>query len=270
MLRNKRNRIDTVFDHNSQKGGKVFMPFITAGDPSLKDTEQLVAAMCRGGADIIELGVPFSDPLADGPVIQRAAGRALKNGVSLRDVFDLVSRLRENNTLADRPVVLLLYYNIVYAYGEEKFIRDAVSAGVDGAVIPDLPLEAGGDLRRIGQAAGFSLIAMITPATGADRIGLIAQQASGFIYYTAVTGVTGKRDKIRGQLAGEIKRVKDLTELPVLLGFGIANKQQAEQAAGYADGVIIGSALVELVERYHDEERCIRVQRFIKDIKEVV
>lgn len=263
------NRLDTVFARAREKGAKVFMPFITAGDPSLEQTEKIVTAMCRGGADIIELGVPFSDPLADGPVIQRASYRSLENGTNLPRVLALVSRMRQNNMLGSTPVVLLLYYNTVYAYGVEKFARDAAAAGVDGAVVPDLPLEAGQSLRRLGKQAGLSLIAMVTPTTGRDRAKKIVDHAAGFIYYTAVTGVTGKRDTVRQQLAAEIDRLKQITDLPVLLGFGIANREQARQAVRFADGIIMGSALVELVEKHPARELPARLETFVRDIKTV-
>ncbi|WP_366923663.1 tryptophan synthase subunit alpha [Metallumcola ferriviriculae] len=264
------SRLETALDGARRRDRRVFMPFITAGDPHLDRTEELVAAMRRGGADIIELGVPFSDPLADGPVIQRASSRALKNGTTMRQILDLAGRMRGNGTLGATPLVLLLYYNTVYVYGEERFARDAAAAGVDGVVIPDLPLEAGGSLRSMCNKTGLTMIAIVTPTTSVDRIKMITDNAEGFIYYTAVTGVTGIREGLRQELMGEIKQLKQLTNLPVLLGFGISNSQQARQAAAFADGIIMGSALVELIENSLGSEMPKLIERFVREIKQVI
>lgn len=270
LMDNSSNRIDRAFMVAKRQGQKVFMPFITAGDPSLEDTAKLMAAMRRGGADIIELGVPFSDPLADGPVIQRASVRALNNRVNLDKVLTLVSGLRSDGTLKDTPVVLLIYYNTIYVYGLDRFVEAAVKCGVDGVVVPDMPLEAGRDLRRYAAELGLHVIGIAAPTTGTGRLEEISKYASGFIYYTSVTGVTGVRDSLRNELAAEVSRVKKITDLPVLIGFGIGNKEQARQAALIFDGVIMGSALVKLVEQYPSEILPEQLEQFVAQIKEAI
>ncbi len=261
------SRLDKTFTLAKASGRKVFMPFITAGYPSLKDTAKLVAAMCRGGADIIELGVPFSDPLADGPVIQKASQAALINGTTLSKVLDLVSDMRHGSELGEVPVVLLLYYNTIYAYGPERFVADAVDCGVDGIVVPDLPYEESGELRALARSKGLAVIAIAAPTTSPERLKRILKDASGFVYYTSVTGVTGTRKALREQLSGEIVKVKHATTLPVLIGFGIANADQARQAAVISDGVIMGSSLINLVEKCAPSALQTELEEYIRAIK---
>lgn len=230
-------KIEQVFGNR-----KVLITFITAGDPSLAATEKLIFDLEKVGADIIELGLPFSDPLADGPVIQASHQRALKNNVTLADVFKLVGKVRKKTQI---PICFMLAYNLVVRYGEEKFYSNCEQYGVSGVVVPDLPPEESGVVSR---EPGVARIGFVAPTSTEERIQRATTKASGFIYLISVAGVTGKRlSGDQGDLGSQVAQIKRFTKLPVAIGFGISVPKQAAAAAKVADGVIVGSALVDLI-----------------------
>ncbi len=233
-----------------------FIPFVTAGDPSLGATADLVETLAGAGADLIELGVPFSDPLADGPTIQRAAERALAAGVTLRAILAAIPEMRRR---VETPIVLMSYLNPVLRYGLEKFARDARRAGADGAILSDLPVEEAGPALAAFDAAGLDLIFLAAPTSGSARLARIAAASRGFVYCITRTGVTGARAELPAELRGLIASIRAVTEKPVALGFGISTPEQARAAARLADGVVVGSAIVELIARHGaDPERMLR------------
>jgi len=239
------SRIGPVFER--LRGSRAaLMPFLVAGDPNLASTSQAVEALIRAGADLIELGVPFSDPIADGPINQRAYQRALAAGVTPRDVLGLVRDLRARFGV---PIVLLSYFNPILQFGLDRFCAEAVASGVDGLVIPDLPPDEAGDLARHARAAGLDLIFLLSPTSTDARIRLAGAQSSGFIYCVSLTGVTGVRDRVSGEVEGLLKRIRQHTGLPICVGFGVSTADQARQVGAVADGVIVGSAIVALLEQ---------------------
>jgi tryptophan synthase alpha chain len=235
------NRIGQTFKRLRLQGKKAFIPYVMAGDPSLSETRETVLLLERCGADIVELGVPFTDPLADGPTIQRAAERALHSGVTLRKVIGLAGDLRHE---CRAPIVLMTYYNPVFKYGLEGFVRDAVGAGVAGVIIPDLPPEEAEELLRFAAPKGFSTIFLAAPTSTGERIRKIARVATGFIYYVSMTGITGARLSLDSSLAGSLDTIRSVTKKPIAVGFGISTAEEARTVSGSADGVIIGSAIV--------------------------
>ncbi|WP_040196661.1 tryptophan synthase subunit alpha [Candidatus Soleaferrea massiliensis] len=235
------NRIEKAF-----RNGTAFIPFITAGDPNLDVTEQLVVRMAASGADLIELGVPFSDPVAEGPVIQQANERALAAGVTTDGVFEMVKRVRKQT---DIPLVFLTYVNPVYTYGTERFMRNCADSGVDGLIVPDLPYEEKDELLPFAKKHGIKLIALVAP-TSQERIRMIAKEAEGFVYCVSSMGVTGVRSQIKTNLSAMIASVKAANDLPCAIGFGIASPEQAHEMGEIADGVIVGSAIVKIIEQY--------------------
>lgn len=238
------NRIDSRFALLRQQGRKALITYITAGDPDLETTRRCVLAMAASGADVVELGIPFSDPLADGPVIQQAVQRALSGGFRLRQAFELVAALRQDTQL---PLVFMTYFNPVMQYGAERFAGDAAQAGVDGLIIPDMPVEESEPMLAFCNRVGLHLIPLVAPTTTDERLRRIAASAGGFIYCVSLTGVTGEREKLSERLFGLIERLRPLTSLPLAAGFGISTPEQARDAARVADGVIVGSALVRLI-----------------------
>ena len=241
------NRIDQKFMALRKANKKAFIPYITAGDPDLAVTEQLVLALEKAGADIIELGVPFSDPMADGPVIQAASFRALEKGTNLRQILDLVGRIRR---VSDVPIALMSYYNPVFHFGDQAFAAAASAAGVDGVIIPDLPVDEADVLRREAAAKGLAVIFFMAPTTPPARMQAIADAATGFIYYVAVAGVTGARRAVAAEIAQKLRQIKQVTDQPVCVGFGVSTPAQAQEIARGADGVIVGSALVRLIHEH--------------------
>ena len=231
---------------NAFKNGKAFIPFVTCGDPDLETTEQIVYAMVEAGADLIELGIPFSDPTAEGPVIQGANIRALANHVTTNDVFDLVRKLRKTVTI---PMVFMTYANVVFSYGSEKFISICKEIGIDGLILPDIPYEEKDEFDGICKKYDLDLVSMIAP-TSHDRISMIAKEANGFIYCVSSLGVTGTRSKITTDIGAMTKLVKAATDTPCAIGFGISTPEQAKEMAAHADGVIVGSAIVKLCAKY--------------------
>lgn len=262
------SRIQKRFDWLKSKSEKALVAFITAGDPDLASTKELFSVIEEGGADIIELGVPFSDPLADGPVIQAASQRSLKSGTTLKKIILLVREIRESSQL---PIVLMTSYNPVYAYGQEAFVEDAVEAGVDGVIVPDLPPEEAGEFDALAQAKGLDVIYLLAPTSTPDRIEMIGSKSRGFIYYVSLTGVTGVRQSMAQNVAEKVGRIKQATSLPVLIGFGISEPEHAQAAAECSDGVIVGSALVRLIEENPDSaERNKKLGVFVRNMKQAL
>ncbi|MBU3911761.1 MAG: tryptophan synthase subunit alpha [Candidatus Omnitrophica bacterium] len=240
------NRIDLKFKELKKNNKKAFIAFIMAGDPSIDITEKLIFELETSGADIIELGVPFSDPLADGPTIQRSSQRALKNKVNLDSVFNLVKRIRSRTQV---PVVFLTYYNLIYYYGLERFARMAKASGVDGAVIPDLPFEESGPLRDVARKNGVAIAHLAAPTSSKERLKKIAEASTGFIYYVSLTGTTGAREILPQEIFENLRLIKKMTRKPVCVGFGISSAEQVARISMAADGVIVGSAIVKVIEK---------------------
>ena len=240
--------IGTTFKKLKKEGKKAFIPYIMAGDPSLEKTKEVVLLFDECGADIIELGVPFSDPLADGPTIQRASERALKNGVTLRKVISLVSEIRrgekELRQITRIPVVLMTYYNPVFKYGEKNFVEDAKDAGVDGVIIPDLPPDEAEDFVKLSRKTALDIIFLLAPTSDDDRIKRVAKASRGFIYYVSITGITGAALLLDGSMEILISKIRKHTEKPIAVGFGVSKPEEASAVARVSDGVIVGSAIV--------------------------
>ncbi|MBS4023414.1 MAG: tryptophan synthase subunit alpha [Dethiobacter sp.] len=238
------------------EGKKALIPFLTAGDPDFSSTAELLPVLAENGADVIELGVPFSDPLADGPVLQAAAGRALAAGATPDCVFRLVREFRQNFAT---PVVLLVYYNNIFRLGTDRFCKQAALAGVDGLVVPDLPFEEAGELDIAAAECGLINIRFVSPTTTDRRLEKICETAAGFIYCVSVAGVTGERSELDGRVAGLVRRAAAFTAVPVIVGFGISTPRQAADAASVADGVIVGSALVARLAAEKEVEQKVKV-----------
>ena len=235
------NRIDATFARLRAGDRKAFIPYITAGDPTLGRTRQLVHALERAGADVLELGIPFSDPLADGRTNQEAAERALKNHVTLADVVALVRAVRAETQL---PILFFTYVNPVFQYGYGRFARDAADAGLDGVLALDMPPEEAAPLKRELDAAGIRMIFLVAPTSTPDRVHAIAAMASGFIYYVSRTGVTGARDTVSTDVASHLALIRAHSPLPIAVGFGISTPAHVAEIARVADGVVVGSAIV--------------------------
>jgi tryptophan synthase alpha chain len=243
--------IEAAFAACRKQKRAAFIPFLTAGDPDLTTTGPLLHALVAGGADIIELGVPFSDPIADGPVIQRAAGRALASGTHLTGILRLVARERESLGV---PVVLFSYFNPILAHGVERFAEQAADSGVDGVLCVDLPPEEAGEYRDALHAGDVDTVFLAAPTTDRDRLKRIERASTGFVYYVSRTGVTGERNELPSELLREAKRLRRRLSLPLAVGFGISTPEQVGRVARVTDGVVVGSALVHFVEQ-HAEER---------------
>ncbi|MBM4123836.1 MAG: tryptophan synthase subunit alpha [Nitrospira sp.] len=259
------NRLDDTFQRLKAEGQKALIAYIMAGDPSLQETEALVLAMEKSGADIIELGVPFSDPIADGPVIQKAAERALRSGTTLRKILRTVASLRSKTQV---PLVLMAYYNSIYAMGEAAFCRLAVEAGVDGVIVPDMPPEEAGPLETAAVQAGLKTIFLLAPTSTPARRAMVAKRSRGFLYYVSLTGITGAKLTNLEEVRRNVTKIRQAADVPVAVGFGIATPQDAAQVAGIADGVIVGSAIVRQVgEHAHDSGLPERVGQFVRSLK---
>jgi tryptophan synthase alpha chain len=250
---------------NAFKDKKAFIGFLTAGDPNLDKTEEYILAMEEAGADLIEIGIPFSDPIAEGPVIQDANIRALSAGTTTDRVFDMVASVREKTQI---PLVFLTYLNPVFKYGYEKFFGKCKAVGIDGIIIPDMPYEEKGELLDIAKSNGVDVISMIAP-TSEDRIKAIASEATGFIYVVSSLGVTGMRSEIKTDLGSILETIKSVTDVPAAVGFGINTPQQAAQYSAIADGVIVGSAIVKIIEK-HGADAKVALQQYVKSMKESV
>ncbi len=245
MSKLPRTRIDDTFDRLRKEGRKALVTFITAGDPDLETSQAILNGLPQAGADIIELGMPFTDPMADGPAIQLASQRALKAGQTMAKTLSMVRRFRERDDTT--PIVLMGYYNPVYVYGNERFLQDAKEAGVDGLIIVDLPPEEDKELCIPAMAAGLNFIRLATPTTDDARLPKVLNNASGFLYYVSITGVTGTRAPDARDVAAQVARIKSHTDLPVCIGFGVKTPQQARVLAAAGDGVVVGSALVNVI-----------------------
>jgi tryptophan synthase alpha chain len=239
------SRLDETFTRLRARGERALVVYFTAGDPSLPDTHRLIVEAARQGADVVELGVPFSDPLADGPVIQRAAMRALAAGTTLPRILETVAGLRAE---VEVPLVLFTYYNPVLAFGLDAFARAAVGAGVDGVMVVDLPPEEAGPLAKAAENAGLDLVHLVAPTSTPARVRLIARRSRGFIYVVSLTGVTGERQELPPGLAAQIRTLRLVTTKPVCVGFGISTPDHVAAVGRLADGAIVGSAIVRLVE----------------------
>jgi len=246
-------------------GRKALIPYIMAGDPDLEATERLVPMLAAAGADAVELGIPFSDPIADGPVNQRAGLRALAHGMGLRPALLAVTRLRRTTQV---PLAFMTYYNLILRYGAGEFCRDAAAAGLDGLIVADLPAEEGGALIAEAQRVGLATVFLLAPTSTEERIRAVAAVSTGFIYCVSRTGVTGTQDEVPEGLAALVARIKKQTGTPVCVGFGISRPAQAREVARSADGVIVGSALVRMIEE--SPQDLARVERFVGDLKAAV
>ena len=246
--------------------GKAFIPFITAGDPSLDVTEQLIYAMEEAGADLIEIGIPFSDPTAEGPVIQAANERALGGGVTTEKIFDMVKKVREKT---DIPLVFMTYANVVFSYGTEEFVKKSKEIGMQGLILPDVPFEEKEEFDSICKQHGLDFISLIAP-TSHERIAMIAGEASGFLYCVSSLGVTGTRTTITTDIGAMVELVRKAAPgLPAAIGFGISNAETAKQMAEKSDGVIVGSAIVKLIAQY-GAEAVPHVKAFVKELKDAI
>lgn len=250
---------------NAFKHGKAFIPFVTAGDPNLEVTKEIILAMEKAGADLIEIGIPFSDPVAEGVVIQAADERALKAGTTTDKIFDMVAEVRKESNI---PLAFMTYINPVYVYGVDKFCKKAAELGVDALIIPDVPYEEKNEVAPFCDKYGIDLISLIAP-TSHDRIKTIAKEAQGFVYCVSSMGVTGVRQKITTNLGEMTSLVREVTNVPAAIGFGISTPQQAQEMAQHADGVIVGSAIVKICAQYG--ERCVPyVYDYVKEMKDAV
>lgn len=247
------------------ENGKAFIAFITCGDPDLETTKKVVLEACKNGADLIELGIPFSDPTAEGPVIQGANIRALAGGVTTDKVFDLVRELRKET---DTPFVFMTYANVVFSYGSEKFISLCKETGVDGIILPDLPFEEKEEFSPVCDKYGVDLISLIAP-TSENRISMIAKEAQGFIYIVSSLGVTGTRSEIKTDLTSIVKVIRENTDIPCAIGFGISTPEQAAKMAAVSDGAIVGSAIIKILEKY-GKEAPKYVGEYVKSMKEAL
>ena len=247
------------------ENGKAFIPFITCGDPDLETTAAVVRAAVENGADLIELGIPFSDPTAEGPVIQEANVRALNGGVTTDKIFGLVRELRKNVTV---PMVFMTYANVVFSYGSERFISTCREIGIDGLILPDVPYEEKEEFLPLCRKYGVDLVSLIAP-TSESRIAMIAKEAEGFLYIVSSLGVTGTRSEIKTDLASIVDVVRQNTEIPCAIGFGISTPEQAEKMAGIADGAIVGSAIVKLIAQY-GKDAPDYVGKYVKSMKDAV
>lgn len=247
------------------KNKKAFIPFITGGDPSLNVTKRLLLAMQEAGADMIEVGIPFSDPIAEGPVIQEADERALKGGCTTDKLFDAMKEIKDEIHV---PRVFMTYINAIYTYGKERFMERCVECGMTGVIVPDMPYEEKQELEAVCREYGIELISLIAP-TSEERIQMIAREAEGFLYCVSSLGVTGVRSEIKTNIGAMIEKVKEVTDIPCAVGFGIATPKQAKEMAAVSDGVIVGSAIVKIVAQYG--EGCVPyVAEYVKSMKAAV
>ena len=259
------NRIDAKFAEMKRRGEKVLIPFVTAGDPDFGTTEKLVLAMIDAGADLVEIGVPFSDPVAEGPTIQKASRRALDGGATLAGIFGLVGRLRQKT---DAPLLLMLYLNSIFRFGKEKFFSLCAENGVDGVIVPDMPYEEKEEIQSVADRFGVIPIRLVAP-TSHDRVRMIASGAKGFLYCVSSTGVTGTRSSFTTDFDSFFGTVRKYAEIPCAVGFGISNPEQAKTMASYCDGAIVGSAIVRLVEQY-GKDAVPYVAEFVRSLKDAV
>ncbi len=260
------NRIDSLFETLKVKEKTALMPFLVAGDPTLDHTAELIAAVEQAGADMLELGVPFSDPMADGPTIQAASQRALASRVTLRGILNMVKKVRKHVRL---PIVLMTYYNPLYQYPMKEFAPQAAKVGVDGIIVPDLPPEEADEWRSHAALAGLHTIFLVAPTSPPSRIEKADSLSRGFLYYVSVAGVTGARQNLPRDLTLALDRTADQVRNPLAVGFGVGSPAQVASLAPHADGIIVGSALVKVVEQFHDSSSLVKkVQGFVSELKQ--
>jgi tryptophan synthase alpha chain len=259
-------RIEDAFNELRQRGRKGFIPFITAGDPDLETTSQILIQLAEAGATVIELGVPFSDPMADGPVIQRASERALKHGLALGDILDLVARVRRR---IETPIILFSYFNPLLQFGVKRLAQEAKAAGVDGVLVTDLSPEEAGEVESELRANDLDMIFLIAPTSTDERLKLVAQHARGFIYAVSRAGVTGIRTNVSAEAEKLVNRMRQFSSLPIAVGFGISNAEQVKDVRRYADAVVIGSAIVSEIERLQGAtDLAQQVGKFVKEVSD--
>lgn len=254
------NKISDAFNN-----GKAFIGFVTAGDPDLNTSKEILLSMSKGGCDLIEVGIPFSDPIAEGPVIQDANIRALKNNVTTDDVFALTKSVSQE---VDTPMVFMTYLNVLFKYGYDKFLQKAKNSGICGVIIPDLPYEEKDELQSVAKKYGIEVVSLVAP-TSEDRIKMIAADAEGFIYTVSSMGVTGVRSEIKTDLESITKAIKEVTDVPVAIGFGINTPEQAKKYSHIADGVIVGSAIVKLVAE-HKTDAPKYIYEYVKSMNDAI
>jgi tryptophan synthase alpha chain len=259
------SRIDQTFARLRRRNEAALIAYVMAGDPSLAETEQLVLELEKAGADIIELGVPFSDPIADGPVIQQAAERALRSGTSLRKILPMIKQVRTRSQI---PLVLMAYYNSIHAFGAEHFCREAVAAGVDGLIVPDMPADEAGPLKGPAAASGLQLIFLLAPTSTLERRTFVARQSNGFVYYVSLTGITGSKLSNLTDVEKNVQRIRKVSKTPIAVGFGVATPEDAAKVSAIADGVIVGSAIVKHIAAGQQERGMVpRVADFVHSLK---
>lgn len=245
------NRIDTCFEKLKKENKKALIPFITGGDPNLETTVELVHTLVANGADLIEIGVPFSDPMAEGVTIQASSNRSLQQGTTLKSLFEVVKKIRTKNTTT--PILFMMYVNTIYRFGKEKFFALCNECGIDGVVVPDLPYEEQGEILQEADKANVHSIFLVSPTSGAKRIQKIAEHARGFLYCVSSTGITGTRETFSTNFKEFFSLIDAYTTIPTAIGFGISTPQQVEEMKQYADGVIVGSAIVKIIAEYKEQ-----------------
>lgn len=261
-------RIERKFRDLKERKEKALVAYLTAGDPNLDKTKEIILGLDAAGVDILEIGVPFSDPTADGPIIQAASRRALENGSTLSNILDMTKSVRK---FSDIPIVLFGYYNPILIYGNERFAKRATASGVDGILVVDLPPEESSELRKYTDRSEIDFISLIAPTSADDRIRKISQNARGFLYYISITGITGTAKPQVSDIKREMKRIRSITTLPVVVGFGISTRKQAGEIAPYADGIVIGSAFVRLIDENSDKNNMVNIiSDYAKSIKEAI
>ena len=262
------SRIEHTLEPLRQRGAKALITYLTAGDPDLETSERVVHALVEAGVDLLEVGFPFSDPMADGPTIQAAAERALAAGTTLRGVLAMVARVRQHTNV---PIVLMGYFNPVFRYGAAAFARDAAAAGVDGLLLVDLPPEEAGEIHPHLRAAGIDLITLLSPTTPEERAARLAGQGEGFLYYVSMTGVTGSQKVDAQAISTAVARVRRNSAVPVAVGFGVTTPEDARAVAVFADAVVVGSALVQVIAAHGQSPRLImEVAAFVRALKQAV
>ena len=258
-------RIEDKFKELREEGRSALITYVTAGDPSLSVTEELLPALEESGADILEVGVPFSDPMADGPTIQAASERALKNPITLDDILGVIAKLRATSQI---PVVLFGYYNPFFVYGEERLMKAAKEAGVDGFLVVDLPPDEGEGFEKKAIAAGLDVTYLLAPTSTKRRIELVTDRGSGFVYYVSVTGVTGARERLADEIGENIARIRKASSLPIAVGFGISTSDQVREIAGVAEGVVVGSAIVKVIENNLESPSLVQeVKKVVRELR---
>lgn len=260
-----KNRIELCFENLEKQGKKALITFVTAGDPDLDTTEKVVIEMLENGADIVEIGVPFSDPIAEGPTIQKASLRSLKNGTTLDKIFECVEKIRMKT---DKPLVLMMYLNTIFRYGTEKFFALCKQKGIDGVIVPDMPFEERDEILEYAENNGIFNINLVAP-TSHDRIKMIARESKGFLYCVSSTGVTGTRKEFKTDFDEFFGTIKKYAVCPYCVGFGISGPEQAKKMSAYCSGVIVGSAIVNIVEEY-GADSLLKAGKFVKTLRDAM